>query len=150
MYVDEVLDYIERGGDRGAQLAGTWIPLLLYADDIVLISDSLEGMQRHLDALHIFEHDSGLSVNLGKTKVMVFNTTAQWVRRSTPAFMYGQETVEYTDAYTYLGVVFSGPVFSLRRATQTSLTRAYAMLRGCVRRFSSRNLGQNSSYLTLW
>ena len=44
LYVDEISDYIERGGERGAQLAGTWIPLLLYANDIVLISDSLEGM----------------------------------------------------------------------------------------------------------
>ena len=126
MYVDEVSDYIERGGDRGSQLAGTWISLLLYADDIVLISDSPEGMQRHLDALHTFASDSGLSVNLGKTKVMVFNTTPQWVRRSISTFAYGQETVEYTDAYTYLGVVFSGPVDSLRRAADTRLTRAYA------------------------
>ena len=75
MYVDEVSDYIETGSDRGAQLAGTWIPLLLYADHIVLISDSPEGMQRHWDTLHTFASDSGLSVNLGKTKVMVFNTT---------------------------------------------------------------------------
>ncbi|WP_176691521.1 reverse transcriptase domain-containing protein [Enterobacter cloacae complex sp. GF14B] len=86
MYVDEVSDYIDRDGDRGAQLAGTWIPLLLYADDIVLISDSPKGMQQHLDALHSFAKDSGLSVNLGKTKVMVFNTTPQWVRRSVPTF----------------------------------------------------------------
>lgn len=70
MYIDEVSDYIDRGGDRGAQLAGTWIPLLLYADDIVLSSDSPEGMQRHLDALCSFAEDSGLSMNLGKTKVM--------------------------------------------------------------------------------
>ena len=113
MYVDEVSNYIERGGDRGAQLAGTWISLLLYADDIVLISDSPEGMQRHLDTLHTFASDSGLAVNLGKTKTMVFNTTPQWVRRSAPTFAYGQEMVEYTDAYTYLGVVFSGPRFCL-------------------------------------
>ena len=47
MYIDEVSDYIDREGDRGAQLAGTWIPLLLYAaNDIVLISESPEGMQR--------------------------------------------------------------------------------------------------------
>jgi len=111
-----------RDGDRGAQLAGTWIPLLLYVDDIVLISDSPEGMQHHLDALHRFAHDSGLSVNLGKTKVMVFNTTPQWIRRSTPAFTYGHETVEYTDAYTYLGAIFTGPIFSLRRAVETRLT----------------------------
>ena len=43
MYVDEVSDYIETEGDRGAQLK-TWIPLLLYAHDIVLISESPEGM----------------------------------------------------------------------------------------------------------
>ena len=35
MYVDEVLDYIERDSDRGSQLEGTWIPLLLYVDNIV-------------------------------------------------------------------------------------------------------------------
>ena len=92
------------------ELSWLGIPLLLYADDIVLIADSPEGLQCHLDALHAFAHDSGLSVNLGKTKVMVFNTTPQWIRRSAPTFSYGQETVEYTDAYTYLGVVFSGPI----------------------------------------
>ena len=37
MYVDETFDHIERGGDRGAQLAGTLISFLLYADGIVLI-----------------------------------------------------------------------------------------------------------------
>ncbi|MCO5588614.1 hypothetical protein L7F22_042571 [Adiantum nelumboides] len=51
MYVDEVSDYIDREGDRGAQLAETWIPLLLYADDIVLIAESPDGMQRQLDVL---------------------------------------------------------------------------------------------------
>ena len=81
-----------------------------------------------MDALHTFASDSSLSVNLGKTKVMVFNTTPQWVRRSIPTFAYGQEIVEYTDAYTYLGVVFSGLVLSLRRAAETRLRRAYAAL----------------------
>ncbi|MCO5582953.1 hypothetical protein L7F22_036856 [Adiantum nelumboides] len=59
------------------------------------------------DALHSFAEDSGLSVNRDKT--MVFNTMPHWIRRSAPTFTYGQETVEYTDAYTYLGVVFTGP-----------------------------------------
>ena len=69
-----------------------------------------------------------MSINLGKTKVMVFNTTPQWVKWSAPTFIYGHETVEYTETYTYLGVVFNGPTFSLRRAAQTRLTRAYAAL----------------------
>ena len=36
--------------------------------------------------------------------------------------------MKYTDAYTYLGVVFTGPRFSLRRATETRLTRVYVAL----------------------
>ena len=106
---------------------------MLYADDIVLIVDSLEGMQNHLDALHALTHDSGLYVNLGKTKVMVFNTTSQWIKRSAPTFTFGLERVEYTNAYTYLGVVFGGPVFSLKKAAKTRLTRAYAALGGLER-----------------
>ena len=92
------------------------VSLLLYADDIVLIAESPDGMQKQLDALHKFAEDSGLSVSLGKTKVVVFNTTPQWVRRSAPKFAYGQDIVEYTDTYTYLGVVFTGPKFTLKKA----------------------------------
>ena len=40
---------MEEKGGKGAQLKGTQIPLLLYADDIVLISDSPEEMQKHLN-----------------------------------------------------------------------------------------------------
>ncbi|KAH7422442.1 hypothetical protein KP509_12G008600 [Ceratopteris richardii] len=36
--------------------------------------------------------------------------------------------VWFTDAYTYLGVVFSGPIFSMRRAAESRWTRAYAAL----------------------
>ncbi|MCO5600245.1 hypothetical protein L7F22_054355 [Adiantum nelumboides] len=133
MYIDEVSDYIDREGDRVAQLAGTWIPLLLYADDIVLIAESPDGMQRQLDVLQKFAEESGLSVNMGKTKTMVFNTTTQWVRRSAPKFTYGQDNVEYTDAYTYLGAVFTGPKFALKKAANNRLSRAYAALGGLER-----------------
>ena len=104
---------MQREGDRGAQLAGTWISLLLYADDIVLISDSPEGMQRHLVALHTFASASGLSVNLSKTKVMVFNTTPQWVRRSAPTFAYMVRTRLSIQIHTLILEWFSVAQFSL-------------------------------------
>ena len=79
LYIDEISEFVERIGGPGAPLASILIPLLLYTDDIVLISDSAEGLQRHLDALQEFCLQRDLTVNLGKTKVMVFNASQSWL-----------------------------------------------------------------------
>ena len=95
LYIDDISDYMDRSGGPGASLAGVLIPILMYADDIVLISDSPEGLQCHLDALQSFCADKDLIVNLGKNKVMVFNTTQVWVTRKEHQFTLGGELVEY-------------------------------------------------------
>ncbi|MCO5573024.1 hypothetical protein L7F22_026788 [Adiantum nelumboides] len=75
IYTDELSKYVDTYGDAGYSLVGVMILLLLYADDVVLILDSPKALQRKLDALQRFCVDRNLTVNLGKTKVMVFNTT---------------------------------------------------------------------------
>ena len=50
-----------------------------------------------------------------------------------PKFAYGQDIVEYTDTYTYLGVVFVGPKFTLKKVADTKLSKAYAALGGLER-----------------
>ena len=52
LYIDEVSHYIKRFGGLGACLTGIAVQILLYADDIVLVSDSPEGLQRHLIRKH--------------------------------------------------------------------------------------------------
>ena len=96
LYIDEIAEYLKEKGGKWTQLGGTQISLLLYADDIVLIADSPEEMQKHLNILRTFALDSGMSVNLDKTKTMIFNTTPQWIRRSAPTSTYGESVVEYT------------------------------------------------------
>ena len=93
LYIDEVSHYIERLGSLGACLAGIAIQILLYGDNIVLISDSLKELQRHLNALKVLSTDKGLSINMDKIKVMVFNTTQAWLTRSEPDFFLGEENV---------------------------------------------------------
>ena len=44
LYIDEISKFVDRMGGPGAPLAGILIALLLYANDIVLISDSAEGL----------------------------------------------------------------------------------------------------------
>ena len=65
---------------------------------------------------------------MDKTKVMVFNTTQAWVTRSEPEFFLGEEKVEYTRSYTYLGVTFTTPNFFLWEDACARLSCGYAAL----------------------
>ena len=46
--------------------------LLLYADDIVIFSNTSEGLQNGLDILSEYCSKWKLTVNIDKTKIMVF------------------------------------------------------------------------------
>ncbi|MCO5614288.1 hypothetical protein L7F22_068566 [Adiantum nelumboides] len=61
----------------GVNLARTPVHITLYADDIVLVSESQEGLQQHFQILDDFCTRRGLIVNLGKTKVLIFYTSRQ-------------------------------------------------------------------------
>ncbi|MCO5610738.1 hypothetical protein L7F22_064979 [Adiantum nelumboides] len=82
LYIDEIVDFIQHRGGDGVEIGGTTLHILLYADDIVLVAESAEGLQQHLLALDDFCLQRGLSVNLGNTKVLIFHTSAQVRRQS--------------------------------------------------------------------
>ncbi|MCO5579089.1 hypothetical protein L7F22_032941 [Adiantum nelumboides] len=94
IYTNELSEYVDTYGAAGSSLTGVMIPLLLYADDVVFISDSPEGLQRQSAALQRFCANRDLTVNLGKTKVMVFNTTQEWVTQAKHQFTFRGEVVE--------------------------------------------------------
>ena len=64
---------------------------------------------------------------------MVFNTTQAWATRSEPEFFLGEEKVAYTQSYTYLGVTFKGPQYSLTGVAFAQLSDGYAAV-GCSRK----------------
>jgi hypothetical protein len=49
------------------------IDCLMYADDIVIFSETQEGLQKIMDLLHTYCSNWCLSVNLSKTNVVIFN-----------------------------------------------------------------------------
>jgi hypothetical protein len=74
---------------------------LLFIDDVVLLASSPSRLQRQLDALALFCDLRQLTVNLGKTKVMIFNMSKKSVDIH---FFFKGEEIEITSAYTCLGV----------------------------------------------
>jgi hypothetical protein len=61
------------------------------------------GLQRQLDALALFCDLRQLTVNLGKTKVLIFIGS----KKSVDLHFFKGEEIKITNAYTYLGVWFS-------------------------------------------
>ena len=111
IYIDELETFLH---EHTQETDGCLLHLvLLFVDDIVLLSSSPKGLQRQLDVLALFCELRKLTVNMNKTKVMIFNGVK---KTSYLRFLFKGEEVEITDTYTYLRVQFSGPRFDLQPA----------------------------------
>ena len=84
------------------EFAGIPVPPPLYADDMGLVSMASEGLQSQLDLLGAYSDQWGLTVNVTKTKVVVFRSP-----RSHPVpctVTYKGSPVEVVTSFKYLGV----------------------------------------------
>ena len=77
---------------------------LLYADDIVLLSETAEGLQNSLDKLSQYCKKWGMEINIDKTKSLVFNSTG---RLFPVTFMIDNQLIEKVKQSRYLGVMFN-------------------------------------------
>ena len=80
------------------------ISCLLYADDVVIMSTSHDGLQHKLNKLQAFCDDWGIEVNLSKTKVMIFNKTGKYLREN---FLFKNKYLECANRYKYLGITLT-------------------------------------------
>ena len=73
---------------------------LIWADDLLILSQTENGLQNMLNTLNNFSETNGLNVNLDKTNVMIFNNTGRHIRKT---FYLGGIKVDTTREYKYLG-----------------------------------------------
>jgi len=98
---------IRNKGKHGIQLLAndTDIFLLLFADDIVLVSDTVIGLQNQISNLKKGADKLGLTVNIQKTKVMVFRLGGHLAKHE--KWFLGCQQLEVVSEYRYLGVALS-------------------------------------------
>ena len=77
------------------------IPRLLWADDLVLFSESQNGLQRQLNGLQRFCENNRMVVNNLKTKAMLFGKTHE----VTLTYNHNGNAVDVVRSYKYLGNV---------------------------------------------
>ena len=88
---------------NGIYLHGIKIPYIQYADDLCILGDSQEDLQRALNDLKIYCESNFIEINTSKTKIQVFH------RGRLPAcsFALDEQPIEIVNNFTYLGFNFS-------------------------------------------
>ena len=76
---------------------------LLWADDLVILSRSAEGLQNAITKTESFYKSLGLKINLKKTKILIFNRAGLKLDKKFNFFLAGKK-VEISDHYQYLGL----------------------------------------------
>lgn len=87
------------------RIAGVYLPMLLFADDLVLLSQDRAVVQQQLDALHRFCTENGLRVNVSKTKWFVGGVPP--ADSASEVLMYAGQPIERVLEFKYLGLVFT-------------------------------------------
>ena len=72
LFINDLEVYLQQNQDAGLSLEQLSIYLLLFADDAVILSDSIQGLQSSLNYLEMYCNKWNLSVNIDKTKIVVF------------------------------------------------------------------------------
>ena len=101
IYINDIGSYLQDNGPGNISIQGTRINHFLYADDLVLLSETKAGLQRHLAGLENFSKAKELTVNTKKSVVMVFNSAG---RKSNEKFTYNNKELKTVQSFTYLGV----------------------------------------------
>ncbi len=116
MYVNDLEDEFYLKGVDGIDIGMIKLLLLLYADDIVIFAESAESLQHGLNVLDDYCQKWKLTVNIDKTKIMVFRKGGMLPKQL--KFFYNDYELEIESQFSYLGIVFSsGGSFSHAQST---------------------------------
>ncbi|XP_078312623.1 uncharacterized protein LOC144619140 [Crassostrea virginica] len=105
LYVNDLENEFTKRGNTPTELQLLSLYLLMYADDMVLFSESISELQNMLNTLQNYTTEWSLDVNVQKTKVVVFRNGGKI--HNNEKWSYSGENVEIVDQFVYLGIMFN-------------------------------------------
>ena len=104
IFFDDIVKEINALG-LGINAGDAKLLILLYADGIVLVAYNEQDMQTLLDKVHDWCKRWRVLINTEQSKVIHFRTSRR--KRTEYQFKIGNNTLDITDIYKYLGVIFT-------------------------------------------
>ena len=105
LFLNDIEMYLQADANAGITLDQLSIYLLIFADDAVIFSETIEGLQESLNNLKQYCDKWNLSVNIDKTKIMVFRKGGVLSQNET--WTFDNNEIEIVNNFNYLGVVLS-------------------------------------------
>ena len=105
LYLNDIEEQFVHSNMDGLEVDMVKIFMLLYADDIVVFANTPEELQRGLNMLNEYCKRWKLTINVAKTKVLVFRKGGILPRNI--AFTYNGAPLGIVKSFKYLGIVFT-------------------------------------------
>jgi hypothetical protein len=98
LFIDDVLRELNETG-LGVSTASMNISAVAFADDILLVSDSVQNLQNLLDQISEKASRLGLRFGISKSNVVIFNAQYNYAHQ----FILQGQTIARTNGYNFLG-----------------------------------------------
>lgn len=105
LFISDIENSLQENIDAGITLDQLSLYLILFADDAVIFSETPEGLQSSLNELQNYCETWNLTVNVSKTKIMVFRKGGILSQRE--RWFYSGIEIEIVSQFNYLGIVFT-------------------------------------------
>ena len=105
LYVNDIFEQINQGTNNDVVIdENEIVNALMYADDMILISHSKEGLQNQIDILNEYCVKWNLEINTKKTEVMIFNRGNKLLKGN---IHINNVPLEDVKSFKYLGFTIS-------------------------------------------
>ena len=95
LFLEDLELFLQNQMDSGVSVIDICIIVLLFADDMVVVGNSVEDLQNSLNQLHEYCQYWGLEVNIDKTKIVVFRKRGHLL--PTEKWFYNGQALEVVD-----------------------------------------------------
>ena len=104
IFVNDIFDIFDDLKCCPVKLNNKPITSLMYADDLLILSETEDGLKESLQRLGKYAKQWKMKINAKKTKIMVFNKQG---RKSDMKVKLNDLVIESCEQYPYLGTVFT-------------------------------------------
>ena len=107
LFINDLISYLRTECDWGIFVTDQIEDIigLLFADDVASFSDTIVRLQHQINCKHRFCESVGMSLNLLKTKIIVFRNGG--IVKQIEKWYYNGQLIDIVPFYKYLGVYFT-------------------------------------------